>query len=72
MADMDRIMEIARQHGLRVIEDCAHMHGGFWRGKGAGSLGDLGCFSFQSSKLMTAGEGGIILSSDDELEERCQ
>ena len=72
MADMDRIMSIAAKHGLRVIEDCAHMHGGFWRGKGAGSIGDLGCFSFQSTKLMSAGEGGIILTSDDALEERCQ
>jgi dTDP-4-amino-4,6-dideoxygalactose transaminase len=72
MADMDLIMEIARSHGLKVIEDCAHMHGGFWRGKGAGSIGDLGCFSFQSSKLMTAGEGGIILTSDEELEDRSQ
>jgi len=71
MADMDRITEIARRHGLRVIEDCAHMHGGAWRGRGAGSLGDIGCFSFQSSKLMTCGEGGIILTSDDTLEERC-
>jgi dTDP-4-amino-4,6-dideoxygalactose transaminase len=72
MADMDRIVEIARRHRLKVIEDCAHMHGGFWRGKGAGSIGDLGCFSFQTTKLMTAGEGGIILTSDEELEERCQ
>ena len=72
MADMDRIMAIARRYSLKVVEDCAHMHGGFWRGKGAGSIGDLGCFSFQSSKLMTAGEGGIILTSDEELEERCQ
>lgn len=71
MADMDRITEIAKQHGLRVIEDCAHMHGGFWRGRGAGSIGDTGCFSFQSSKLMTCGEGGIIITSDDTLEERC-
>ena len=47
------------------------MHGGFWRGKGAGTLGDIGCFSFQSSKLMTCGEGGIILTSDERLEERC-
>ena len=72
MADMDRIMAIARRHGLKVIEDCAHMHGGYWQGKGAGSIGDLGCFSFQTTKLMTAGEGGIILTSNDELEERCQ
>lgn len=71
MADMDRIGEIARARNLKVIEDCAHMHGGFWRGKGAGTLGDLGCFSFQSSKLMTSGEGGIILTSDEALAERC-
>lgn len=72
MADMDRIMAIAEKHGLKVIEDCAHMHGGFWRARGAGSIGHLGCFSFQTTKLMTAGEGGIILTSDEELEERCQ
>jgi dTDP-4-amino-4,6-dideoxygalactose transaminase len=71
MADMDRIMQIAQRRGLRVIEDCAHMQGGFWQGKGAGSIGDLGCFSFQNSKLMTAGEGGIILTNDEELAARC-
>lgn len=71
MADMDRIIEIARQRGLRVIEDCAHMHGGFWQERGAGSIGDLGCFSFQNSKLMTAGEGGIILTGDEELARLC-
>ena len=72
MADMDRIGEIAHKHNLRVVEDCAHMHGGFWRGKGAGTLGDAGAFSFQSSKLMTCGEGGIILTDDDALAARCQ
>jgi dTDP-4-amino-4,6-dideoxygalactose transaminase len=71
MADMDRILDVAQQHGLRVIEDCAHMHGAFWRDKAAGSIGDLGCFSFQNTKLMTAGEGGIILTSDEELNRRC-
>jgi dTDP-4-amino-4,6-dideoxygalactose transaminase len=71
MADMDRVLEIARRHGLRVIEDCAHMQGGRWRDRGAGSIGDLGCFSFQNSKLMTAGEGGIILTNDQELDLRC-
>jgi dTDP-4-amino-4,6-dideoxygalactose transaminase len=71
MADMDRISEIARARNLKVIEDCAHMHGGFWRERGAGTLGDLGCFSFQSSKLMTCGEGGIIITNDDALAERC-
>jgi dTDP-4-amino-4,6-dideoxygalactose transaminase len=72
MADMDRISEIAHAHGLHVVEDCAHMHGGFWRERGAGTLGDSGCFSFQSSKLMTCGEGGIIITNDDELAARCQ
>ncbi len=71
MADMDRIMALAHDRGLRVIEDCAHMHGGFWREKGAGSIGDLGCFSFQNTKLMTAGEGGIIITNDEELDRRC-
>jgi len=70
--DMDRIMEIAAKHNLLVIEDCAHMHGGKWRGKGAGSIGHMGSFSFQSSKLLTSGEGGMILTSDKNLEERCQ
>jgi dTDP-4-amino-4,6-dideoxygalactose transaminase len=71
MTDMDAIMQFARRHGLRVIEDCAHMHGGRWRDRGAGSIGDLGCFSFQNSKLMTAGEGGIIVTSDEELARVC-
>ncbi len=71
MADMDAITDIARRHGLRVIEDCAHMQGGAWQGRGTGSIGDLGCFSFQNSKLMTAGEGGIVLTSDEELATVC-
>ena len=71
MADMDRIVEIAGRRGLMVIEDCAHMHGGFWREQGAGSIGHLGGFSFQNTKLMTAGEGGIVITNDDELASRC-
>jgi dTDP-4-amino-4,6-dideoxygalactose transaminase len=62
-ADMDAVLDLAREHDLLVIEDCAHAHGGFYNGHGAGSMGDLGCFSMQSSKLMTAGEGGMILTS---------
>ncbi|MBZ0271597.1 DegT/DnrJ/EryC1/StrS family aminotransferase [bacterium] len=72
IADMDAVMQIARDNGLPVIEDCAHAHGAKWRGKGVGSIGHLGSFSFQSSKLMTAGEGGLILTSDKTLEEKCQ
>lgn len=67
IADMDRINEIARRNGLSVIEDAAHAHGAFWKNQGAGSLGTFGTFSFQNAKLMTAGEGGAILSNDKEL-----
>jgi dTDP-4-amino-4,6-dideoxygalactose transaminase len=70
--DMDAIMRIARAHNLVVIEDCAHAHGGKWRSKGSGATGDLGCFSFQSSKLMTSGEGGAVISSNLEFMERAQ
>ncbi|MEJ2703447.1 MAG: DegT/DnrJ/EryC1/StrS family aminotransferase, partial [Sedimentisphaerales bacterium] len=55
---------------LRVIEDCAHKHGGEWNGKKAGSIGDVGSFSFQLSKLMTAGEGGALTTSDSQLCEK--
>jgi len=70
MADMDAILQIAERHGLRVIEDCAHKHGGEWNGMKAGSIGDIGSFSFQLSKLMTAGEGGALTTSDPELWEK--
>src|SRR5216684_82321 len=63
-ADLDEICRIAKEHNLVVIEDCAHAHGGKWRNKGAGATGDLGAFSFQSSKLMTAGEGGAVITSN--------
>lgn len=66
-ADMDRVLAIARGHKLRVIEDSAHGWGSRWRGKGCGALGDAGGFSFQLSKNITAGEGGIILTDDPEL-----
>jgi dTDP-4-amino-4,6-dideoxygalactose transaminase len=71
IADMARIMEIAKRHKLIVIEDCAHAHGGFYKNMGVGSIGDFGSFSFQTSKLMTSGEGGIILTSRKEYAERC-
>jgi dTDP-4-amino-4,6-dideoxygalactose transaminase len=71
-ADMDEICRIAREHRLVVIEDCAHAHGGKWCDRGAGASGDLGCFSFQSSKLMTSGEGGGLITSSLEYYERAQ
>jgi len=71
-ADLDEIMRIAAKHKLKVIEDCAHAHGGMWRDKGAGSTGDLGAFSFQSSKLITSGEGGAVITNNLEYHERVQ
>ncbi len=71
-ADMEAILKIASEHNLRVIEDAAHAHGASWRGRGLGSLGDAGTFSFQASKNMTAGEGGMILTGDRELAARCR
>ncbi|RKN80779.1 DegT/DnrJ/EryC1/StrS family aminotransferase [Ulvibacterium marinum] len=69
-ADMDAIMEIAKKHDLYVIEDCAHKHGGEWNGKKAGSIGDVGSFSFQLSKHLTAGEGGAVTTDDPGLAEK--
>ncbi len=66
-ADMDRIGEIARRRGLKVIEDSAHGWGSKWRGKGCGALGDAGGFSFQQSKNITSAEGGITLTDDEGL-----
>jgi len=67
IADMDAINAIAKKYNLWVIEDSAHAHGAFWKGKGAGSLGTISTFSFQNAKLMSSGEGGIILSDNEEL-----
>ncbi len=65
--DMDAIMEIAKWHNLRVIEDAAHAHGAEYKGKKLGTIGDAGSFSFQSSKNLTSGEGGIVITNDAEL-----
>jgi perosamine synthetase len=68
ICDMDPIMEIARKHNLYVMEDCAHAHGATYKGKPAGSIGDIGCFSFHSLKNMTTlGEGGMITTNNDEF-----
>ena len=71
-ADMDEILRIAAKHNLKVVEDCAHAHGGKWRGKGAGSMGDMGAFSFQTSKLITSGEGGLVITNNLEYMELVQ
>ena len=65
--DMDTILDIAKRYNLRIIEDAAHAHGAEYKGKKLGSIGDAGSFSFQSSKNLTAGEGGIVVTDDDDL-----
>ncbi len=72
MPDMDALLEIARRRGLRLVEDCAHAHGASWQGRPAGGLGDVGCFSFQTGKLMSSGEGGAITTHDDGLAATCR
>ena len=69
-ADMDEVLRIAKKHNLFVIEDCAHKHGGEWNGKKAGSIGDIGSFSYQLSKHLTAGEGGTVTTNSFELYEK--
>ncbi|WP_291764665.1 DegT/DnrJ/EryC1/StrS family aminotransferase [Caldivirga sp. UBA161] len=71
-ADMDALTSIARRHGLYLIEDAAHAHGSEWRGRKVGAIGDMGSFSFQESKSLTAGEGGMVLTNSDELAERAR
>jgi dTDP-4-amino-4,6-dideoxygalactose transaminase len=71
-ADMAAVMAIAREHDLIVVEDAAHAHGASYRNRPAGSLGHLASFSFQSSKNLTAGEGGIITTNDDALAAACR
>jgi len=72
VADMDRLNAIARQHHLRVLEDAAHAWGSQWSGRGAGTLGDGGTFSFQVTKNITAGEGGILVTDHEALADLCR
>ena len=71
-ADMDAIMALAADRGILVLEDAAHAHGAAHRDRPAGSLGHIATFSFQSSKNLTAGEGGIITTNDEALAEACR
>jgi perosamine synthetase len=68
--DLEPVMAIARKHDLRVIEDAAEMHGQTYRGRPCGSFGDLSTFSFYPNKHITTGEGGMILTDDDDMAER--
>jgi perosamine synthetase len=68
--DMPEILRIARKYNLRVIEDCAQAHGAEINGQKVGSFGDLACFSFYGNKILTTGEGGMVLCKDRELAEK--
>lgn len=63
-ADMDAVSQVARTHHLTVVEDAAEAHGAEYRGRRCGGLGDLACFSFYANKIITTGEGGMVLTSD--------
>lgn len=67
-ADLDALLEICKKHNLLLVEDSAHAHGSAWKGRKVGAIGDAGTFSFQASKTMTAGEGGIIITNNPEHE----
>jgi dTDP-4-amino-4,6-dideoxygalactose transaminase len=68
--DMDAVLELADRHGLVVIEDAAHAPGASYRGRACGTLGAVGCFSFFSNKNLPVGEGGMVVTTDDELATR--
>ena len=73
VADMDPIMEIAKKHNLYVVEDCAQCFGGVYKGKKAGTIGTVGCFSFcQSKHFTTGGEGGMVVTSNEDLAWECR
>ncbi|MEM1374109.1 MAG: aminotransferase class I/II-fold pyridoxal phosphate-dependent enzyme [Pseudomonadota bacterium] len=69
-SDMDAILRLAEAHGIPVVEDAAHSLGTLWNGKKIGTLGRVGCFSFQSYKMLNAGEGGILITNDADLAAR--
>jgi L-glutamine:2-deoxy-scyllo-inosose/3-amino-2,3-dideoxy-scyllo-inosose aminotransferase len=70
LADLDALEELCRRHDLHLIEDCAHSHGSSWNGRGVGSVGEVGCFSFQLTKSLTAGEGGFCTTNAEALRDR--
>ena len=70
--DMDPILELARRYSLAVVEDAAEAHGAEYKGKRCGSLSDLGCFSFYANKIITTGEGGMVVTDDPRLADRAR
>jgi dTDP-4-amino-4,6-dideoxygalactose transaminase len=72
VADVDASMDLSERYGLALVEDCSQAHGASWRGRREGSFGRAAAFSFQSSKLLTAGEGGVVVTDDDSLADAIQ
>jgi len=72
VANMDKVNAVAKKHNLKVIEDACQAHLAEWKGKKVGTVGDLGCFSFQNSKNLPCGEGGAVLGNDQRIMDHCQ
>lgn len=70
--DIDPVLEIAEKYGLKIIEDAAEMHGQTYKGKPCGSFGDISTFSFYPNKHITTGEGGMVVTNDERLAEKCR
>ncbi len=71
-ADMDAVLKIAKKHKLFVIEDAAEVHGAEYKGQKCGSMGDINCFSFYANKIITTGEGGMVLTNDKKLAKKAR
>src|SRR5262249_57581546 len=70
--DLDPLLELGRRHGIKVIEDAAEAHGARYHGRRVGALGEIGAFSFYGNKILTTGEGGMVVTNDARLAERAR
>jgi len=70
--DIDPLVELAEKNGLYIVEDAAQVHGAEYKGKKCGSIGHINCFSFYANKIITTGEGGMVVTNDDKLAERAR
>jgi len=72
LCNLDQLLAVCKRHKIFLIEDCSHVHGAQWRGKGAGTFGAVGCFSTQHTKLLASGEGGVAVTNSLELKTRIE
>ncbi|MFA6339060.1 MAG: DegT/DnrJ/EryC1/StrS family aminotransferase [Candidatus Paceibacterota bacterium] len=70
--EMDIILKIAKKHNLKIIEDAAEAHGGEYKGKLCGTMGDVGCFSFYANKIISTGEGGMLITNDEKIADKAR